>query len=689
MHPDDKAALHRQAFLEEAADLVAEWEECMLLLDRGVDPDTVDRLFRAVHTLKGAGAMFGFEDLAAFLHDLETVLDQVRSGERSMERPLVDLLLRSRDHAAAILQGGGSFAERQEILAQMRGFLEQTKAAGEPAGVEEQRAAATEDAVASGAAGPPRLWRIRFRPQTDIFRTGLDPARLIEELATLGEAEVILHDEAVPPLTDLDPESCHLAWEVLLTTAAPEPTIRDVFIFVEGEAAVRIEPVDYEGERPPRLGEILAHRGDAEPAAIEAVLAERKPVGEVLVEAGVVAPAQVAAALAEQRGLSQVRAATATETATIRVPAAKLDALVDLVGGLVTAQARLSQVALEQGLGVLDAVAEELERLTSALRDTSLGLRMLPIGSTFSRFRRLVRDLSAELGKDIVLVTRGEETELDKTMLERLGDPLVHLLRNSVDHGIEPPDERVAKGKPRQGTILLEAEHVGGEVAIRITDDGRGIDADRVRAKAVEKGIIAADMALSREEILQLIFAPGLSTAQKVSNVSGRGVGMDVVKRNIEALRGRVFLASTMGQGTTITIRLPLTLAIIDGLLVRVEDAFFVLPLAAVEETVELTAAARAASAARLIPRRGELVPYVSVREAFGVPGTPPAIEQAVIVRVGDRLLGVVVDTVVGQHQTVIKSLGRVFHHVRGISGATILGDGSIALIVDLPALAP
>jgi two-component system chemotaxis sensor kinase CheA len=501
---------------------------------------------------------------------------------------------------------------------------------------------------------------------------------------------VVLHDEAVPAISDLDPERCYLAWEVVLVTDAPEPAIHDVFIFVEGDAEVRVEAVDTTSEQPPRLGEILVRRGDATPEAIEAALAHRKPVGETLVEAGVVAPAQVAAALAEQHGARQVRevAAQPTEAATVRVPATKLDALVDLVGELVTAQARLSQVALEQGLSALTTVAEELERLTSALRDTSLGLRMLPIGSTFSRFRRLVRDLSVELGKDIALATNGEDTELDKTVLERLADPLVHLLRNSADHGIETPEERQACGKPRQGTILLTAEHVGGEVVIRIADDGRGIDAERVRAKAVEKGLIAADAALSHEEILQLIFAPGLSTAQKVSNVSGRGVGMDVVKRNIEALRGRVSLASTPGQGTTVTVRLPLTLAIIDGLLVRVGDAFFVVPLAAVEETVEITAAQRAATAARLIPRRGELVPYVSMREVFGVPGEPPAIEQAVIARVGDRLLGVVVDAVVGQHQTVIKSLGRVFHHVRGISGATILGDGSIALIVDLTALA-
>ncbi|BDV01064.1 chemotaxis protein CheA [Thermodesulfomicrobium sp. WS] len=682
---DQRAALHRQAFVDEAVDLLAEWETCMLALEQSPDAQTVDRLFRAVHTLKGAGGMFGFEDLAAFLHHAETLLDRVRAGEVAVSRPLVDLFLACRDHAAAILDGRGDAGVTQGLVDQLAAWGAPGQSLPGPA--QRSSGAAPSAAAPTPAEEQPRLWRIRFRPQENIFRTGLDPASLVEELMGLGSAQVVLLGDAVPPLSALDPESCALAWEVLLTTTAAEPTIRDVFIFVEGDAEVRVEPVPVE-DAPPRLGELLARRGDAAPEAIEAALAHRKPVGEVLVEAGVVAPAQVEAALAEQRSIKQLKdASAAAEAATVRVPAAKLDALVDLVGELVTAQARLSQVAMEQGSGALSAVAEEMERLTDALRDTSLSLRMLPIGSTFARFRRLVRDLSTELGKDIALVTVGEDTELDKTMLERLGDPLVHLLRNSVDHGIEPPHERQRQGKPAQGTIRLVAEHAGGEVVLTIEDDGRGIDVERVRAKALEKGIISADVTLSHEECLQLIFAPGLSTAQKVSNVSGRGVGMDVVKRNIEALRGRISIASTLGQGTTITIRLPLTLAIIDGLLVRVQDAFFVLPLAAVEECVELTAEAKAASSARLIALRGDLVPYVEVRQVFGVPGTPPPIEQAVIVRVLDRLVGVVVDAVVGEHQTVIKSLGRVFQHVRGVSGATILGDGTIALIVDLAAL--
>jgi two-component system chemotaxis sensor kinase CheA len=680
MHPSDQAAFHRQAFLDEAHDLIASWEEALLRLeDAPNDAENTNQIFRIVHTLKGAGAMFGFDELAAFLHDIETVLDRVRAGYLHVSRPLVDLLLRSRDCSAALVQGKPLPCPKEEILSHARHFLDL------PDQPLPQNTPAPTAAIPPQPATP-RLWRIRFRPHKDIYRSGLDPAALVEEVAGLGEAEVILHDQGVPLLGDLDPEACYLAWEVILTTAAEENAIRDVFIFVEGESDVTIEPIPLRDD-PGRLGEILVQRQDAPAEVIERALADRKPVGEVLVEAGVVAPAQVQAALAEQRATRQMAAASSGETATIRVPTAKLDLLVDLVGELVTAQARLSQVAATHTLAVLSSVAEEMERLTNALRDTSLGLRMLPIGSTFSRFRRLVRDLAAELGKEVALITSGEDTELDKTMLERLGDPLVHLLRNSVDHGIEPPEARLAQGKPRQGTIHLSAEHAGGEVVIRIADDGRGIDAEAVRAKAIAQGIISADTVLSPEEVLQLIFAPGLSTAAKVSNVSGRGVGMDVVKRNIEALRGHVILASTPKVGTVCTIRLPLTLAIIDGLLVQVEDAFFVLPLAAVEECVELHTAHQSQSAGRLLALRGEMIPYISLRNLFAVPGTPPAIQQVVVVRVQERLLGVAVDTVQGEHQTVIKSLGRIFQHVRGISGATIMGDGTIALIIDLATL--
>ena len=357
----------------------------------------------------------------------------------------------------------------------------------------------------------------------------------------------------------------------------------------------------------------------------------------------------------------------------------------DLVGELVTAQARLTQFASEQNDPRLQAISEEIERLSDELRDNTLGIRMLPIGTTFSRFKRLVRDLSQELGKRIVLETHGEDTELDKTVIERLSDPLVHLLRNSIDHGIESPETRIARGKNPEGRIVLSAEHSGGEVLIRIIDDGAGIDPDRVRAKAVEKGLIAPDALISDKDALMLIFAPGFSTAEKITNVSGRGVGMDVVKRNIDALRGRVSLDSVPGEGTTVSVRIPLTLAIIDGLQVQVGESYFIMPLAAVEECVELIR--QDGERAAFINLRGQMVPWVSLRTNFDIPGERPPIEQVVVCNSQSSRVGIVVDRVIGEHQTVIKSLGKVYRDVRGISGATIKGDGSMALILDIAAL--
>ena len=371
-----------------------------------------------------------------------------------------------------------------------------------------------------------------------------------------------------------------------------------------------------------------------------------------------------------------------------RVPAARLDALVNLVGEMSTVQARLSQTVSSMDHAGLHSIAEEVERLTAELRDNTMSIRMLPIGTTFSKFKRLVRDLSGELGKDIVLVTEGGETELDKTVIERLNDPLVHLIRNCIDHGIESPGVREAAGKPRQGTVQLSAMHSGASVLIRVTDDGAGLDADSIKSRALEKGLITAEAELSENELFSLIFAPGFSTAKQITSVSGRGVGMDVVKRSIDSLRGSIDVSSQKGIGTTITLKLPLTLAIIDGLLVKVGDGHYVLPLSIVEECVELTREDVARAHGRHITNvRGGIVPYIRLRERFAISGNAPEVEQIVITESPGGKVGFVVDTVIGEHQTVIKNMGRVYRNVDVISGATILGDGTVALIMDVPKL--
>jgi two-component system chemotaxis sensor kinase CheA len=532
-------------------------------------------------------------------------------------------------------------------------------------------------------------YRIRFRPAPEIFLTGTNPIHLLNELRELGEMSLVAHTADIPFLQDLNPEHCHTSWDIFLTTTRGYDAIADVFIFVADDSDLSIQVIDDGlGEEPDykRLGEILVERGDLDQSSLDRLLAKRPLIGETLIAQGVLSKEKVATALAEQQHVRaiQKKRLDAEGQASIRVPSAKLDKLVDLVGELVTVQARLSQTALNSKDSQLQAIAEEVERLTGGLRDNVLNIRMLPIGTIFSKFQRLVRDLSSELGRDVDLITAGAETEMDKTVLERLNDPLVHLIRNSVDHGIELPEVRRQQGKPGKGRVSLVASHAGAEVVIQVKDDGRGLDPEAIRAKAVQMGLLTADTDISQKELFSFIMSPGFSTAREVTSVSGRGVGMDVVKKAIETLRGSMEIDSQRGVGTTFTIKLPLTLAIIEGLLVTIEREFFVVPLSVVTECVELTRTDVARAHGHKIARvRDEIVPYVHLRERFAMAGAPPAIEQIVITEMNGTRVGLVVDQVIGEQQTVIKSLGRVYRGVEGISGATLLGDGTVALILD------
>lgn len=682
-----------QAFREEAYELLAELETSLLELEETPDDlEIVNRVFRAMHTIKGSGAMFGYEQISAFTHEIETVFDLVRSAELSASKEMVDLCLLARDQIKRMLDAAEGAepadpAQTAHLVAAFRAFLPQQK----------QEAVMEKSGSKSPlSSAPQRTYRIRFRPAPEILQNGTNPLALLRELCELGEAQVVAQTEGIPSLEDLDPQRCYVYWDVILTTQADLNAIRDVFIFVEDDCALSIDTIDDGGHLGDEhshklLGEILVERGDLKPEDLEQVLSSRKRLGEVLVEGGLVKPGQIAAALAEQQALEkqrQSRTAPADAASSIRVPAERLDKLVDLVGELVTVQSRLSQTAAGREDAGLNAIAEEVERLVAELRDVTLNIRMLPIGTTFSKFKRLVRDLSRELGKDIELETAGAETELDKTVIERLNDPLVHIIRNSIDHGIELPDVRQVAGKPRQGTIHLSAQHSGDSVVISIRDDGKGLDAEAIRKKAIEKGLLGEHDEPGEQELFQLIFAAGFSTAQSVTSVSGRGVGMDVVRRAIEALRGSIDIQSERGRGTTIRVRIPLTLAIIESLLVAIGRERFVLPLSLVEECIELTRQEVAAAHGRNLVRvRDQLVPYLPLRQWFAMEGERPAIEQVVITQQGGQRVGFVVDHVIGEHQTVIKSLGRMYRDVPGISGATILGDGSVALILDVPQL--
>ncbi|HXN49506.1 MAG TPA: chemotaxis protein CheA [Bryobacteraceae bacterium] len=652
-------------FLQEAEDLLEQIEEIALGLEECPDDaEAVNRLFRAFHTIKGSGAMFGFDAVAGFTHHLETLLDRVREGRLAWGRELTELTLAARDHIKALLaapdRGIGESEVGRNIVAATQALLNIVPdAAAAPSAA--RREPGGGDPAESR---PPANWRIRFHPNPDLMVNGTNPAWLLDELRALGSATVTGHAEAIPSLDAIQPDRCYLWWEIALATSAGLDAIRDVFIFVEDGSRIEIEEAAAAGQ--PADAPQAAVAGQPEDAAAPAAVA---------------APRKTAPGA--QRADEPSRQGQAAD-ATVRVPSEKLDRLVNLVGELVMNQSRLTQAAARMASAELASPVEEIERLVAELRDNVLGIRMMPIGRTFNRFKRLVHDLSTELSKEIDLVTEGAETELDKTVLDQLGDPLVHLIRNSIDHGIEPPAERERNGKPRRGSIRLSAVHAGSNVVVSIADDGRGLDPAAIRAHAIEKQIVAADAVLSNREIFNLIFLPGFSTARQVTAVSGRGVGMDVVRRQVEALRGAVAVASEPGRGATISLTLPLTLAIIDGLLVEVERDQFILPMSSVTENVELHAAERRTKNGRnVIAVRGELVPYIDLREVFAMRGERPEIERIVIVHYEDTRVGLVVDHVVGTHQTVIQSLGRFYSQIEVVSGATIMGDGRVALILD------
>jgi two-component system, chemotaxis family, sensor kinase CheA len=679
---------HRTAYLEEARELLADLEASLLELEKTPDDsDLLHKIFRAMHTIKGSGAMFGFDDIAAFTHNVESIYDRIRNGLLSVNRQLLDLSLRACDHIRTLLEADGQDATRD---AEGQAILEGFRAYGGEAAPAENLPAVAE----GGDTGVARIYRLRLRPHPGMLATGNNPLHLIEDLAALGECRLFVHVENVPELSEIDPDSCLVWWDCVIHSDAGREALADVFMFVEDSCDLSIDLVDTgcssNGEQVyKRLGQILVERGDITPEELEAALSSQQRLGVILEEQGLVSPTQVASALVEQhavRELCQKVPERVEKTSSIRVAADKLDALVDLVGELVVVQAQIRQAIEERGDPFMRGLAENLERLSDSLRDSTLSIRMLPIGATFAKFRRLVRDLTAELGKEIELVTTGEDTELDKTVIERLSDPLVHLLRNSIDHGIESPQERRAAGKSAAGVIRLGAAHVGGEVAITVADDGAGLDAAGIRSRAEQRGLVAPGADLTTKELFNLIFLPGFSTAKTVTSISGRGVGMDVVKRAIDALRGSLEIDSEPGRGTAITVRLPLTLAIIDGLQIQVGEEYYVIPLALVEECVELPRAENGVEH-RIVNMRGEIVPCLRLREVFGISGDFPAIEPIVVVKVDGLRVGLAVDRVVGEHQTVIKSLGRLYRDVEEFSGATIRGDGSMSLILDVSAL--
>ncbi|MBE6349404.1 MAG: chemotaxis protein CheA [Spirochaetaceae bacterium] len=692
-----------EIFLEEANDLLDKLEDLLLTLENNKeDQETIQAIFRAMHTIKGSAGMFGFDEISRFTHEVETAFDGVRNGRIVVTSDLVSITLAARDHIRNMLEDSESteiLVESERIKALLKEYVKTQTLIGSQDDEKSLAEVETQNTVEKDKKSQnivnvfenekEKTYRIRFEPSQSIFLNGTRIDNLLAELSQLGKITVHMNTTGIPKLSQINTDFCYVSFDIYLSTQEDMNAIEDVFIFLDDKSLVQITSLfelDEDDDVPvKRLGEILVERENISEKEITQALGQQKSIGEILVEKNVVSKEAVTAALSEQEHMKKLQQnkQNSLNSQTIKVNSEKLDRLIDLVGELVTFDARLNQLSSLLNNSNLTSLGEQGERLIIELRDTTMDMRMVPIGTLFSRFHRLVRDLSSEMNKNIVLQAEGAETELDKTVIEKLNDPLVHLIRNAVDHGIEKPEKRAALGKNEQGTVILRAQHAGAFVLITIEDDGKGMDKDTLYAKALEKGIVKPEDNLSEQEIYELIFAPGFSTAEKVTSVSGRGVGMDVVKKDITALGGTVTVQTTPGKGTKFVLKLPLTLAIIEGILVKIGENSYVIPLSNVVECLEFQRP-KVRKLCSSVNIRNEVIPYIDLRTFFAVEDEVPQTEHIIIVTDQDSKIGLIIDKVIGNFQTVIKPLGRLYKNVTGISGATILGDGSVALILDV-----
>jgi two-component system chemotaxis sensor kinase CheA len=708
MNSDDEEILAqaREGFLDEARELLQQFEQALLAMEQDpADAEATNTAFRAAHTIKGTAGLFGFEAVVAFTHEVESLLEDLRSAVLALSDDAMGLLLQGRDQIERLLADIDSAEPDAVLAARSTALAAQLRGCR---GAPEAEVAARAPAVAPAANAAPNaagLWHLSLRVGPDALRNGLDPLSFIRYLSTVGRVSAVRTViDAIPELAELDPDECHLGFELRLLSEAPRASIEAIFDFLAQDCDFVLLAPDA-GNADYRQ---LLERRAASPVQRASLLATWQALGVPEPTAALAPPASAGEPVALQaverrQGGGERRTAASErrggeETRFIRVRADKLDHLVDLVGELVIAGSGAQLIAQEEKSPRFAEAAQRIHELVQDVRDGALGLRMVPVGDTFSRFNRVVRDVGKQLGKEVELQISGGETELDKSMVETIADPLMHLVRNSLDHGIEQAEDRLAAGKPAAGRLGLHAYHDSGAVVIEVSDDGRGLDCDRLLAKAIERGIVAPDAnldGLGEEAVHNLIFHPGFSTAAQVTNLSGRGVGMDVVKRNVESLRGQIRVASLPGQGTTIQVRLPLTLAIIDGFLTGVGGVTYVLPLDLVAECLALPpeCSAEPERVAGHFQLRGAVVPYLDLARFYrhasadSADNSDSGRRSVVLVRDGDQRMGLVVDRLLGEHQTVIKPMGEALREARGLSGSTILGSGEVALILDVPVL--
>jgi len=663
----------KKKFIEEAVDLIDGLEKALLALeDSPNDITLVQQVFRVMHTLKGNSGMFGFDLIDKFTHEMETIYDLIRNNKLQVSRDILDVTLASVDHLKILLNEDNYsdpvvLETHNELLKKVALIIEGDKKAKEVKPAEKEIVPAVKDGGLS-------TYYIFFEPIQEIFNNGTNPLYLLDEINTLGKSLVFAHLNKIPPLKEMNPELCYTYWETVIATNVDINNISDVFLFVEDDSTLEIQKISDRN--------LLEDKKFVDEVVNLAKV--QKDIGyNTIRKLAQDATSRETKDIPTFQKKKERAAAKETTISSIRVSADKLDMLMNLVSELVTTQARLSLFAEENSIPGLMPIAENVQKLSRQLRDTAFSIVLIPIENMLTRFQRLVRDLSSELGKDVVFITEGAETELDKTIIESLADPLMHILRNSLDHGIEDAELRKKRNKPAQGKITLKAFYSGANVMIQISDDGAGIDPEVITEKAIAKGIITSERKLTKREILDLIFLPGFSTAKKVTEVSGRGVGMDVVRRKIADIRGEVEVDSDLGAGTTITIKLPLTLSIIDGLLVKVEETFFIIPLSVVDKIFAVEHSKIINTFNNVVVLDGKQVPFFYIREEFNQPEANQQYEQVIVVNYEEKSVGLVVDTVIGEYQAVLKPLGKHYKNQDMISGATILGDGTVALVMD------
>jgi len=674
----------KQTFLEESDEGLDVLESGLLALDSGsADDEVIHAVFRAAHSIKGGAGTFGLSEIAAFTHIMETLLDEMRDGRRAISKEAVNALLNSVDVLREMLEAAADDVppamERAETVTRQLELILNGEASTDEASAAEEEGT-EENASASG-------WQVSFKPMEHMLRTGNDTVRILRELCTLGDCELSVDTSDLPDFSQLDPELSYLSWEAVLRGDISEDQIREIFEWVDEDCELSITPLDTQAAMP------------EEASAVQSVVQDEDeyvaPVAPVVEKETKPEPV-----LAESQSKAEARSPVKQDRrkndsgGSIRVGTDKVDALINMVGELVITQSMLSQMGNEFSIEKLEAMREglaQLERNTRELQESVMRIRMLPISFSFQRFPRLVHDLSQKMGKKIDLKLSGEQTELDKTVMEKIGDPLVHLVRNSLDHGIEKPEVRVAAGKPETGVIHLNAYHQGGHIMIEISDDGAGLPRDKLLNKALKLGLCSENDNLSDDKIYDFIFHPGFSTAEQISDVSGRGVGMDVVKKNIKELGGNIELTSTPGKGTRFIIRLPLTLAILDGQLLRIGDEVYIIPLVSIIESVEINPdkICSIAGGNEVYQLRDEYIPLLHLDRVFNLPPRRNSLQESLMIVVDSdkSSIGIVVDDLLTQQQVVIKSLESNYKPVQGISGATILGDGTVALILDMVGL--